>query len=154
MDLLCLFNLSSFSRPLHYSFLIGTLNYDEAKQKLQDLSVELGLTTAEVLYMFEEGKRQFDSFMNEQKGGPSADIQMNSSSNSTAQTSGDKLPQVSASKENLQTCGNITFDSNKARQGNGNLIVQDINTGKDFGVNRNDDGSYRFDCGQQQTITQ
>lgn len=46
---------------------------------------------------------------------------------------------------NIQTLGNITFDSNKAVQGNyGNLIVTDINTKKDYGVIRKEDGSYDF----------
>jgi hypothetical protein len=40
---------------------------------------------------------------------------------------------------------NIEFDSNKVRKGDfDQLIVKDINTGKDYGVVRNDDGSYDF----------
>ena len=48
--------------------------------------------------------------------------------------------------ENIQKLGNIAFDSNKARQSkvSDNLIVKDLNTGKDFGVLRQDDGSYSF----------
>ena len=46
---------------------------------------------------------------------------------------------------NIQTLGNIKFDSNKARKGKyGNLIVQDIVTGKDYGVYRKSDGAYEF----------
>lgn len=48
-------------------------------------------------------------------------------------------------KPNIQTLGNIKFDSNKARKGKfGNLIVQDINSGKEFGVYRKPNGSYEF----------
>lgn len=43
-----------------------------------------------------------------------------------------------------QTLGNIKFDSNKAKNQNGVLSVTDVNTGKDFGVVRNPDGSYRW----------
>lgn len=46
---------------------------------------------------------------------------------------------------NYQTLGNIKFDSNTSRPGSdGQQIVKDINTGKDFGVIRNNDGSYRW----------
>lgn len=57
--------------------------------------------------------------------------------------SADKKGQVY--KPNLQKLGNIKFDSNTAKEGdNGQLIVTDINTGKDFGVVRNKDGSYTW----------
>lgn len=57
--------------------------------------------------------------------------------------SADKKGQVY--KPNLQKLGNIEFDSNTAKEGdNGQLIVTDINTGKDFGVVRNKDGSYTW----------
>lgn len=57
----------------------------------------------------------------------------------------DKAGQVYVPPENLQTLGNIQFDSNKSRKGpNGQMIVQDIKTKKDFGVTRNEDGSYKF----------
>lgn len=62
----------------------------------------------------------------------------------------DKVTDVSnAIKQNLQKVGNVTFDSNKARQSdNGNLIVTDIKTGKDYGVTRNEEnGSYNFSKG-------
>lgn len=46
---------------------------------------------------------------------------------------------------NYQTLGNIRFDSNISRPGpDGQMVVKDINTGKDFGIIRNDDGSYRY----------
>lgn len=47
-------------------------------------------------------------------------------------------------KPNIQRLGNIEFDSNTARKGQyGNLIVTDIKTGKEFGVVRKKDGTYR-----------
>ena len=47
--------------------------------------------------------------------------------------------------QNIQKVGNVTFDSNKIRKGkNGVLIAKDINTGKDYGVIRNKDGTYKF----------
>ena len=47
---------------------------------------------------------------------------------------------------NLQTVGNIKFDSNKIRKSpNGTLIATDINTGKDYGVVRDSKtGKYNF----------
>ena len=46
---------------------------------------------------------------------------------------------------NWQTVGHIKFDSNKARQGkHGNLIVTDVNSGRDYGVVRKSNGSYEF----------
>lgn len=46
---------------------------------------------------------------------------------------------------NIQTLGNIKFDSNTSRRGNdGEMIVKDINTGKDYGVIRKPDGSYTW----------
>lgn len=51
---------------------------------------------------------------------------------------------ANSAKPNIQRVGNITFDSNLARPGNGNLIVRDIATGQDYGVIRNADGSYSF----------
>jgi molecular chaperone GrpE (heat shock protein) len=43
----------------------------------------------------------------------------------------------------MQSLGNIKFDSNQARKGSdGNLIVQDVNSGKDYGVVRKSDGTY------------
>lgn len=46
---------------------------------------------------------------------------------------------------NIQKLGNIEFDSNKARKGKyGNLIVTDIGSGKEYGVVRKKDGSYRW----------
>lgn len=48
-------------------------------------------------------------------------------------------------KPNYQILGNIKFDSNKGRQNpDGSFIVKDEITGKDFGVLRNEDGSYKF----------
>ena len=45
----------------------------------------------------------------------------------------------------IQKLGKITFDSDNARKGkNGNLIVKDMETGKDFGVKRENNGSYNF----------
>jgi len=50
---------------------------------------------------------------------------------------------------NTQALGNIRFDSNTARQGpNGQMIVTDMRTGKDFGVVRQQDGSYDWYRGQ------
>lgn len=47
---------------------------------------------------------------------------------------------------NIQKVGNITFDSNKSRpsKDKSHMIVTDINTGKDYGVNRKEDGTYAF----------
>lgn len=45
---------------------------------------------------------------------------------------------------NYQTLGNIKFDSNTVRKApEGYLIARDEKTGKDFGVVRNNDGTYR-----------
>ena len=45
----------------------------------------------------------------------------------------------------IQKLGKITFNSDDARMSkNGVLIFKDINTGKDYGVVRNKDGSYDF----------
>ncbi len=47
--------------------------------------------------------------------------------------------------QNMQKVGNVKFDSNKVRKSkNGVLIAKDINTGKNYGVVRNKDGSYKF----------
>jgi hypothetical protein len=52
-------------------------------------------------------------------------------------------PAAPTKPANMQTLGNIKFDSNLARKGSyGNLIVQDVNSGKDYGVVRKKDGSY------------
>ncbi len=47
---------------------------------------------------------------------------------------------------NIQKLGNIEFDSNAIRKGeNGELIAQDIKTGKDYGVTRDEKtGKYGF----------
>jgi len=47
---------------------------------------------------------------------------------------------------NIINLGSITFNSDKVRKSNKGdwLIVKDLETNKDFGVIRNDDGSYRF----------
>lgn len=46
---------------------------------------------------------------------------------------------------NIQTVGNIKFDSNKSRRAEeGHMIVNDMTSKKDYGVVRNTDGSYRF----------
>lgn len=46
---------------------------------------------------------------------------------------------------NIQTVGNIKFDSNKSRRAEeGHMIVNDMVSKKDYGVVRNTDGSYRF----------
>lgn len=48
-------------------------------------------------------------------------------------------------KPNYQTLGKIIFDSNEAKDtGKGYLIVKDKKTGKDFGVQRNANGTYRY----------
>lgn len=44
----------------------------------------------------------------------------------------------------VQSLGDIKFDSDKARQKDNYLIVKDIKSKKDFGVQRNPDGTYRF----------
>jgi hypothetical protein len=54
-----------------------------------------------------------------------------------------KLQKGGTVKPNIQKLGDIEFDSNTARQSDGYLIVKDNKTGKDFGVVRNSDGSYR-----------
>lgn len=53
---------------------------------------------------------------------------------------------VQKSYDNIINLGHITFNSDKARKsGSGNyLIVTDLETKKDYGVIRNDDGSYNF----------
>jgi RHS repeat-associated protein len=43
---------------------------------------------------------------------------------------------------NIQWCGSIIFDSNMARQGDGCLVVNDLTTGQEYRVTRNEDGSY------------
>jgi RHS repeat-associated protein len=45
---------------------------------------------------------------------------------------------------NIQTLGNIQFDSNLARNCGDHLIVRDINSGNDFGVVRKENGCYEF----------
>lgn len=55
-----------------------------------------------------------------------------------------KLNNRSANRgnDNIVTLDHITFDSDKARTREGYLIVRDLETGKDYGVIRNEDGSY------------
>ena len=45
---------------------------------------------------------------------------------------------------NYQTLGNIKFDSNKTKWKNGVLVAKDEISGKDYGVVRENSGSYRF----------
>jgi RHS repeat-associated protein len=124
-----------------YSFLIGTLTYENAKQQLTDMSIELGLAPEEVLFIYDEGLKKMEETI-----GPISWTTMTQESNGLSDA---QNRDSSKDSPNLQRCGDVLFDSNQARPGKGNMIVRDLRSGKDFGINRNDDGSYRFDCGSQ-----
>lgn len=53
---------------------------------------------------------------------------------------------------NYQTLGDIKFDSNKIRKVNGILVAKDVNSGKDYGVLRQNDGTYDFYRGVSQEL--
>ena len=63
----------------------------------------------------------------------------------TGRSNGSHFDKGGPIEPNIQTVGNIKFDSNKSRRAEeGHMIVNDIASKKDYGVVRNTDGSYRF----------